>query len=193
MVHATVFRSGWGWVGIAESAKGICAISLPKKTRREAERSLREVAGPYVIGPAAGGLRRAKEQLELYLSGRRHTFSVPVDVRLGTLFQQRVWRVLRRLPYGSLRSYGWVASRVGGSRYARAVGNAVGANPIPLIIPCHRIVAHDVSLGGFSGGLAMKRRLLDLEGTLVELRPGRLTRRQPAGSSRSSERKTGFA
>jgi len=193
MVRAIVFRSSWGWVGIAESGQGICTVSLPKMTRREAERSLRKAAGSMTIGRATGGLRQAREQLRLYLSGRRRTFSLPVDVRQGTPFQQRVWRVLGRLPYASLRSYRWVASRVGGPQYARAVGNAVGANPIPIIIPCHRIVAHDVSLGGFSGGLAMKRRLLTLEGTLAELRPGRLTHRELGGKRRSSARRTGSA
>ncbi|SLM47107.1 Methylated-DNA-[protein]-cysteine S-methyltransferase [Nitrospira japonica] len=193
MLRATIFRSSWGWVGIAESAKGICAISLPKKTRQEAERSIRKGAGPMTIGRATGGLQRAREQLQLYLSGRRRTFTLPMDVRLGTRFQQRVWRVLRRLPYASLRSYRWVASRVGGPRYARAVGNAVGANPIPIIIPCHRIVAHDVSLGGFSGGLSMKQRLLTLEGTLAELRPRRPPRRKLGGKRRSPAHRTGSA
>ncbi|BFU94631.1 MAG: Methylated-DNA-[protein]-cysteine S-methyltransferase [Nitrospira sp.] len=176
MVRATVFQSSWGWVGIAESAKGICAVSLPKTSRQEAERSLRKATGPVMIGRATHGLRQAREQLKLYLSGRRHSFCLPLDVQRGTIFQQRVWRVLQRLPYASLRSYRWVASRVGGARYARAVGNAVGANPIPIIIPCHRIVAHDVSLGGFSGGLPMKRRLLHLEGTLSSLRRRRAER-----------------
>ncbi|MGH7182768.1 MAG: methylated-DNA--[protein]-cysteine S-methyltransferase, partial [Nitrospiraceae bacterium] len=91
----------------------------------------------------------------------------------GTRFQQKVWQTLRRISYGHLRSYQWVALRVGGSQYARAVGNAVGANPIPIMIPCHRIVAQDASLGGFSGGLSTKRKLLTLEGTLAELRPER--------------------
>lgn len=170
MMHAMIFRSRWGWLGIAESDKGICGVSLPRETRRQAERSLRKAAGSIEIGRGTVGLRRARAQLTLYLSGRRRMFSLPLDVRQGTAFQRRVWRVLQRLPYASLRSYRWVASRVGGPRYARAVGNAVGANPIPIIIPCHRIVAHDVTLGGFSGGLAMKRRLLHLEGTLSSLR-----------------------
>ena len=77
------------------------------------------------------------------------------------------------LPYGKLRSYQWVATRVGGRQYARAVGNAVGANPLPIVVPCHRIVAHDATLGGFSGGLPTKRKLLTLEGTLVQLQHGR--------------------
>jgi O-6-methylguanine DNA methyltransferase len=78
--------------------------------------------------------------------------------------------MLQHVPYGSLRSYRWIAARAGGRQYARAVGNAVGANPLPIVIPCHRIVAHDGTLGGFSGGLLMKRKLLALEETLSTLR-----------------------
>jgi O-6-methylguanine DNA methyltransferase len=80
-----------------------------------------------------------------------------------------VWRAIQAIPYGRVRSYKWVAVRVGGAHYARAVGLALGANPIPIIVPCHRVVAHDGSLGGFSAGLAMKRKLLLLEGTLRRL------------------------
>jgi methylated-DNA-[protein]-cysteine S-methyltransferase len=96
-----------------------------------------------------------------------------LDLSQGTSFQRKVWRALRRVSYGRLRSYQWVAVRVGGRQYARAVGNAVGANPMPIVIPCHRIVAQDASLGGFSGGLPTKRKLLTLEGTLAQLRPER--------------------
>ncbi|MFI5247692.1 MAG: methylated-DNA--[protein]-cysteine S-methyltransferase, partial [Nitrospirales bacterium] len=101
------------------------------------------------------------------------SFDLSLDLSGGTSFQRKVWRTLRRVSYGQLRSYQWVAFRVGGRQYARAVGNAVGANPMPIVIPCHRIVAQDASLGGFSGGLPMKRKLLTLEGTLSQLRPGR--------------------
>ena len=104
-----------------------------------------------------------------YLDGKRDTFNLSLDLSRGTPFQRRVWRVLQRVPYGKLRSYQWIASRVGGRQYARAVGSAVGANPLPVVIPCHRIVAHDASLGGFSCGLPMKRKLLTLEGTLQYL------------------------
>jgi O-6-methylguanine DNA methyltransferase len=112
-------------------------------------------------------------QLIDYLAGVRRSFDLPLDLSQGTSFQQKVWRTLRQVSYGRLRSYRWVADRVGGRQYARAVGNAVGANPMPIVIPCHRIVAQDASLGGFSGGLSMKRKLLTLEGTLAELKPGR--------------------
>ncbi|HSQ90754.1 MAG TPA: methylated-DNA--[protein]-cysteine S-methyltransferase, partial [Nitrospiraceae bacterium] len=118
-------------------------------------------------------LREARTQLTDYLAGARRSFDLSLDLSRGTSFQQKVWRTLRGISYGRLRSYQWVALRVGGRQYARAVGNAVGANPMPIVIPCHRIVAQDASLGGFSGGLPTKRKLLTLEGTLAELRPGR--------------------
>jgi O-6-methylguanine DNA methyltransferase len=116
-------------------------------------------------------LDEARRQLLDYLAGNRDTFDVPLDLSRGTPFRRQVWRVLQRVPYGKLRSYQWIAARVGGRRYARAVGGAVGANPLPIVIPCHRIVAQDASLGGFSGGLPMKRKLLTLEGTLRYLNP----------------------
>jgi len=115
-------------------------------------------------------LEAARRQVLEYLAGARNTFEVPIDLSRGTPFQRQVWRVLQRVPYGKLRSYQWIAARVGGRRYARAVGNAVGANPLPIVVPCHRIVAQDASLGGFSCGLPMKRKLLTLEGTLSMLR-----------------------
>jgi methylated-DNA-[protein]-cysteine S-methyltransferase len=118
-------------------------------------------------------LREAQAQLTDYLAGTRRSFDLSLDLSRGTSFQQKVWRILRRVSYGQLRSYRWMAVRVGGRQYARAVGNAVGANPMPIVIPCHRIVAEDASLGGFSGGLPTKRKLLTLEGTLSQLRPGR--------------------
>lgn len=172
MQRAVIFHSPWGWMGIAESPKGIRAIVLPKRSKRAVELDLRSPSnGPVQQGESAR-LEAARRQLLDYIAGRRNTFDVPLDLSEGTPFQRKVWRTLQRVPYGKLRSYQWIASRVGGKYYARAVGNAVGANPIPIVIPCHRIVAHDASLGGFSGGLSMKRKLLALEGTLTQLQRG---------------------
>ncbi|MBS0149372.1 MAG: methylated-DNA--[protein]-cysteine S-methyltransferase [Nitrospira sp.] len=173
MRKVMMFRSPWGWMGIAESSKGIQAIVLPKRSERAVETDLRAQShGPLQRGESAR-LDVARRQLLDYLAGKRHIFDVPLDLSHGTVFQRQVWRVLLRVPYGKLRSYQWVAARVGGPQYARAVGNAVGANPIPIVIPCHRIVAQDTTLGGFSGGLPMKRKLLSLEGTLIQLQRGR--------------------
>lgn len=115
-------------------------------------------------------VEEARAQLVAYIAGTRREFSFPVDCSAGTPFQRKVWKAITRIPYGRVRSYQWVAMRVGGKQYARAVGMALGANPVPIVVPCHRIISHDGSLGGFSCGLPLKRRLLSLEGTLNQLR-----------------------
>ena len=172
-VTACVFRTPWGWMGVSETAKGIEAVVLPKTSRQAVLSELGLPSAKLPKGLTSPRLREAQAQLTSYLGGTRRSFDLPLDLSCGTNFQQKVWRTLRRISYGRLRSYQWVAVRVGGRRYARAVGNAVGANPMPIVIPCHRVVAQDASLGGFSGGLPTKRKLLTLEGTLVTLRPGR--------------------
>jgi O-6-methylguanine DNA methyltransferase len=160
-------------MGIAESSKGIQAIVLPKRSKRAVESDLRAQSNGPWEERASPRLEVARRQLLDYLAGGRNTFDMPLDLSQGTSFQRKVWRTLQRIPYGKLRSYQWIALRVGGRHYARAVGSAVGANPLPIVIPCHRIVAHDASLGGFSCGLPMKCKLLSLEGTLAQLQRGR--------------------
>jgi O-6-methylguanine DNA methyltransferase len=159
-------------MGISESQKGIDAIVLPKGSKKTVQADLDAMTKKAGVLSSSPRLEAAKYQLIDYLSGTRDTFDLPLDLSRGTAFQRQVWRTLQRVPYGKLRSYQWVATRVGGRRYARAVGNAVGANPLPIVIPCHRIVAQDSSLGGFSGGLPTKRKLLALEGTLRYLKAG---------------------
>lgn len=172
MHQAIIFQSSWGWIGIAESSKGIHTIVLPKRSKQAVETELDTQSHEPVQQGESPRLTAACRQLLDYLAGKRNTFDVPLDLSSGTSFQRQVWRTLQRVPYGKLRSYQWIAARVGGPQYARAVGNAVGANPIPIMIPCHRIVAQDATLGGFSGGLPMKRKLLSLEGTLRYLNAG---------------------
>ncbi|HXV69141.1 MAG TPA: methylated-DNA--[protein]-cysteine S-methyltransferase [Nitrospira sp.] len=173
MRRALIFKSPWGWMGMSETSRGIDAIVLPMVSKRAVETGLRSVTEePFEPGGSVR-LGVARRQLLEYLDGKRDTFEVSLDLSRGTPFRRRVWRALQRVPYGKLRSYQWIAARVGGRHYARAVGNAVGANPLPIVIPCHRIVAQDASLGGFSCGLPMKRKLLTLEGTLRYLKPRR--------------------
>ncbi len=164
------FRSNIGWVGIAESASGIAAIVFSKTSRSAAASSLREMSDEPFEETESPQLCAAKRQLNEYVAGTRTSFDLPLDVSQGTAFQRRVWKRLQAVPYGQLRSYRELASSVGGERYARAVGGAVGANPLPIVSPCHRIVAQDGSLGGFSCGLPAKRRLLALEGSLSQIR-----------------------
>jgi methylated-DNA-[protein]-cysteine S-methyltransferase len=105
-------------------------------------------------------------QLKNYLAGTSTSFSLEVDLRRLTQFQRQVLRQTMKIPYGRTSSYGEIATRVGRASAHRAVGNAMGANPIPIVIPCHRVVASDGTLGGYSGGLSYKKKLLALEGVL---------------------------
>jgi len=105
---------------------------------------------------------QARRELDEYFRGERRAFTVPLDMR-GTEFQRRVWDALRRIPYAETTSYADIARRIGAPKAVRAVGGANGANPIPVIVPCHRVIGACGALTGFGGGLARKRILLDLE------------------------------
>ena len=116
---------------------------------------------------AHGGNRDAVAQLSEYFSGSRRQFDLPLDLR-GTAFQLAVWEKLLGVPYGETISYGELALEIGKPTAARAVGAAVGANPIPIIVPCHRVIGKTGELVGFGGGLDLKRRLLALEGVILD-------------------------
>ena len=107
-------------------------------------------------------LSRAMEELDEYFAGERRQFTVPVNPA-GTPFQKLVWASLRKIPYGAIPAYSDIASEIGRPSAARAVGMANNKNPIPIIIPCHRVIGRDGSLVGYAGGLGIKRQLLDLE------------------------------
>ena len=106
--------------------------------------------------------RQAVQELKEYAGGERKKFTVPLDLE-GTSFQKRVWKALRTIPYGQTRSYGEIARQVGNPRAARAVGMANHENPIAIVVPCHRVIAGDGSLGGYAGGLKKKSTILNLE------------------------------
>jgi len=108
--------------------------------------------------------RRFEADVRRYFGGERVAFRVPLASGRGTAFQRAVWRALRRIPYGEVRTYGWVARAIGRPGAARAVGGACGANPWPIVVPCHRVVAAGGGLGGYSAGLEWKRLLLEVEG-----------------------------
>lgn len=161
-LHVTVTRLGWA--GVALTDAGIRFATLFHRTRAAAEGELR------AFGAVPGEERKAERALHLlqeYAEGVRAPIEeFPVDLPECSDLQRRVWLALREIPRGETRSYGWLARYVGEGHAPRAVGAAVGANPIPLWLPCHRVVASDGSLHGFGGGLAMKQQLLELEGAL---------------------------
>ena len=109
-------------------------------------------------------LQRAAAQLDAYFAGRQSSFDLPLDLSGGTAFQQSVWRALLAIPSGQTTSYGAIAQGIGKPAAVRAVGAAVGRNPLSVIVPCHRVLGQGGSLTGYAGGLARKTALLQLEG-----------------------------
>jgi len=141
-----------GWLELCTSNRGV--------------RSINFVSAPSepVVCHGDPMMDRLIAELDDYFAGNLRKFSVPLDPDAGTDFQGRVWKQLTTIPYGQIRSYGQIAVAIGDPKAARAVGSANGRNPIPIIIPCHRVVRADTTLGGFSSGVHIKKRLLDLEG-----------------------------
>jgi len=121
------------------------------------------------VGPASEILSRARQQLAEYFARARMTFDLPLAAE-GTEFEHRVWDCLRTIPFGATTSYGEIARKLGDARNARAVGTANGKNPIPIIVPCHRVIGANGDLTGFGGGIERKRWLLEHEGALLALR-----------------------
>jgi methylated-DNA-[protein]-cysteine S-methyltransferase len=159
-ISARAVKTPVGVIYIVATNDRVLAIELPgAQSARPVERWLRHRTGTPAI-------RAAAQELRDYFAGRRRRFTVPVDPA-GTEFQQRVWRSIAAIPFGETVSYAEIATDLGGPEKARAVGAAVGANPIPIIIPCHRVIGSDGSLTGYSGGLRMKVWLLHHEGVLL--------------------------
>ena len=116
-----------------------------------------------VIPKQTRGSAAAKKELSEYFEQGRRNFSFRTVFIEGTAFEQAVWECLKEIPYGETRTYKWIAGRIGKPLASRAVGNALGKNPIPVIFPCHRIIESDGSIGGYTPGVDIKRRLLEIE------------------------------
>jgi methylated-DNA-[protein]-cysteine S-methyltransferase len=150
---ATVgFESSLGTIEVEAAPEGVTRVRLSRRSR------VREVG----TGAALEHARFARDELTAYLEGRLRVFTVPVVVN-GTQFQKAAWGEIARIPYGRSITYGQLANLIGRPHSARAVGTACAANPVPLLIPCHRVLAGNGSLGGFAGGVDLKRSLLALE------------------------------
>ena len=158
----TSFKTDSGWVGMLVSPAGIVKLTLPQATEQAAlaELDLEQDAARVSFERFDEAVSRIRD----YFRGKPVDFTDKLDLSTGTEFQKKVWSSCRDIPYGQTRSYGWIAAQIGQPGASRAVGNALGKNPIPIIIPCHRVLAADGGIGGFSGGLNVKRRLLKLEG-----------------------------
>jgi len=167
----TSFKTDSGWVGMLVSPAGIVRLTLPQATEKEALSELEP--GQDAVRMRFERFYEAVSRIRDYFRGKPVDFGDQLDLSSGTEFQRKVWSSCRGIPYGQTCSYGWIAGQIGQPGASRAVGNALGKNPIPIIIPCHRVLAADGGIGGFSGGLSVKRRLLDLEGVKVRGSPQR--------------------
>lgn len=154
-IQVYLLATAAGQVRVALSPKGLCGLRLP---RRGSCRRRGSSAGLDAM------LRRLLRDLRDYFDGKEVKFSYPMDLGGATNFQRAVWRALRRIPHGQTRTYAEIARAVGRPKACRAVGGACGDNPLPLLIPCHRVVGSNGKPGGFSGGRGWKRFLLELEG-----------------------------
>ncbi len=162
-MRITAVETGLGWIGVAWSKRGLARLELPRESWEAALKPLRETWPDAPVEPAEA-LGRPADELRRYVAGERVEFTARCDLSREPAFRRRVLEIVAGIPYGETRSYAWIARQLSRPRAARAVGQAVAANPIPIIIPCHRIVRSDGGLGGYGGGLALKKRLLALEG-----------------------------
>ena len=150
---------------LAATERGMCRISFDP----EPERAIEELAKTHGVRVlrSSGALQQPRRQLDEYFGGSRRDFDLRVDLATLPSFQQVVLAELQRVPYGATDTYGGLAARIGRPRAARAVGGALNRNPVPIVVPCHRVVGSSGSLVGYAGGLERKERLLALEGALL--------------------------
>jgi methylated-DNA-[protein]-cysteine S-methyltransferase len=156
-----------GRILLAATPRGLVRVAYSSEGEDEVIAELARSLSPRVL-EAPRRLDPARRQLDEYFAGRRRRFELPLDWSLIRGFGRRVLEATVRIPYGAMSTYIRVAAEAGNQRASRAAGNALGANPMPIVIPCHRVVRSGGGLGGYTGGLDIKRRLLNLEGaTLV--------------------------
>ncbi len=171
-MEKAIIETPAGFVGLGWTGSGLVALNLPAPTVYDAEMELRSALEGLPGRPGGTGdpggkkfdAKKLERDIVSYFNGKIVDLSFPVDWSHYSEFQKKVLQKVYSIPWGRVVSYGQVAKEVGNPRGARAVGGAVGSNRVLLVVPCHRVIAHDGTLGGFGGGLDWKRRLLKLEG-----------------------------
>lgn len=167
-LHYTCLPSPVGMLGVVATDRGLCRLDLnvdPLTFRDQLEH--RYHCSVIESDHHFTGMR---ETLEGYFNGAVTDFNVKIDFVEGTAFQRRVWQALTTIPYGQVRSYAWVARQIGQPKAVRAVGQANGRNPVAVIVPCHRVIRNDGTIGGYGSGIEIKEELLRREGvSLTEL------------------------
>jgi len=151
-----------GRILVAGTSAGVCRVCFPSEQPEHRYLWFNRYFSTLPIDEPHPVVDHAVSEIEEYFARQRQFFDVPLDLR-GSEFQLRVWSELAQIPFGATTSYGELARRVGKPRGAWAIGNALGSNPVPIIVPCHRVIGHDQRLVGFGGGLSVKEKLLELE------------------------------
>lgn len=169
-LHRISFPSPLGNILLAAGDRGICMLEICEGADFSLESDTEKITksldpqASALIERQTSWLCAARDALMGYFEGETPLpFSIPIDVSYGSPFRQAVWEALRTIPYGETRTYGEVAKMIGNPKAARAVGQACGENPLPIFVPCHRVIGHNGKLVGFTGGIHIKRALLDLE------------------------------
>ena len=161
-VAYTTTASPFGTLLLAKTPRGLVRVGLPNQDADELLVDLARRVSPRVL-EAPAELDETRRELDLYFEGKLRDFDLPLDWQLSDGFRLRVQRAIAGIPYGETRSYTEVAARAGNERAVRAAGTACGRNPIPVVVPCHRVLRSGGALGGYGGGLPMKQALLRLE------------------------------
>lgn len=152
-----------GDVFLAATTQGLCYVSPQNEGMQELKSWLERHYPKAQLIKDKEKLSFYETQLREFLDGAREEFALPVEL-IGTDFQKAVWTELRNIPFGEIHTYSQIAERIGNPKAVRAVGSAIGANPLLFVVPCHRVVRKNGEMGGFRGGLPMKEKLLKLEG-----------------------------
>jgi methylated-DNA-[protein]-cysteine S-methyltransferase len=158
--------SPFGTLLLAVTARGLVRVAFPEENVDSVLEGLARRISPRIVETPAP-LDAARRELEEYFAGNRHSFELPLDWTLVSAFGRRVLDATAEIPYGGVLSYAEVATEAGSPRGSRAAGNALGSNPMPIVVPCHRVLRTGGALGGYGGGLDRKRWLLELEGALA--------------------------
>jgi methylated-DNA-[protein]-cysteine S-methyltransferase len=160
-----IFTVEVGWMGIIGSKEGLLRTTLPLLSEKDVYRRLENSLEGAKVSQSS--FEYLIKRFRAYFSGEKVEFPDKLDLSSATDFQLEVWQATRSIPFGETRSYTWIARQIGKPKAVRAVGQALGKNPLPVIVPCHRVLASNGGMGGFSGGIETKRFLLSLEGAFV--------------------------
>lgn len=157
-IYYDIYHLNGDEIFISATDKGVCYIGSPK----EDERDMAKRFPTAVLEKNPEALKPYMDELAEYFEGKRRQFSMPADVK-GTAFQEAVWEALKEIPYGETCAYSDIAEKIGKPAAVRAVGTAIGANPVSIVVPCHRVIGKNGAITGYRGGIAMKEHLLELE------------------------------